>query len=298
MSADPITAEPVTARTPHWSRDELLRLLRSTAVMVAWAATLGLAFSLVDMYVHKGWIGVDTHAYWLAARRANPYQNPPGSVDGFEYSPVFHQLSRPLGLLPFPVCYALWASLEAAIFVILTRGIPWRWRGVVLVACVPELAFGNMRGLFSLVLVGTMAWPEAWALPILTKITPGGVGILWHVARGEVRHVVRAVGLTTALIGVSVLIQPHLWSEWLAYLAHHRSDHQLSIILRCAVAAILTVVAARLRRAWLLPIAFLISEPMLGGINMVLAMLPVTVYLYRRPDALLVSRRARAGVPA
>lgn len=293
-----MTAEPMIEPTPRWSREELRLLLRWGAITVAWAAAVGLAFSLVSLYIQKGWIGADTHAYWLAARRTHPYQNAPGTMDAFEYSPVFHQLLRPLGLLPFRACYILWIGVEAAIFVVLSRGIPWRWRGAILLACVPELAFGNLRGLFSLVLVGAARWPEGWALPILTKITPGGVGMLWYAARGELRHILRALGATVALLTVSVLAQPHLWREWFTYLAQHQSAHELSIAVQCAIAAILTVLSARLKRPWLLPIAFLISEPMLGGINMILAMLPVTIYLYLHPEVLLRSRRAAAEVPA
>lgn len=301
-----MTAEPVTAPTPHWSREERQRLLRWSAVTIAWAATFGLAVSFVNLYIHKGWIGADTHAYWLAARRAHPYQNAPGSLDAFEYSPVFHELSRPLGLLPFWGCYALWVGIEGAIFVVLTRGIPWRWRGAILLACIPELAFGNLRGLFSLVLIGTARWPEGWALPFLTKITPGGVGMLWYAARGEIRPIVRALGLTVALVAVSVLVQPHLWGEWFSYLADHQSSHRFGIVVQCAIAAVLTLIAARLRRPWLLPIAFLVSEPMLGGVNMILAMVPVTAYLVRHPESLLDARvrgqvgspRATEGVPA
>lgn len=251
------------------------------ATLGLWIGSALLAISTVVFYVQRGWLGGDTHAYWHAARTAHPYGISPGGFDAFEYSPVVAQILKPLGVLPFGVAYALWVAVEAGIFVVLTRGVPWRWRGVALLLCVPELALGNLHGFFSLVLVGAVRWPESWSLALLTKITPFGVGMLWHLRRRELGHIARALAFSAAIVAISVLAQPHLWQEWFHYLEHNSSGQTAAIMVRCGVAALLAVAAGRPGRAWLLPAAAIISEPVFGGLNKDLAMLPVTLYLAR-----------------
>ena len=41
-----------------------------------------------------------------------------------------------------------------------------------------SVALGQLDLLFALVTIVGLRWPAAWALPILTKVTPG-VGLIW-----------------------------------------------------------------------------------------------------------------------
>lgn len=292
---------PDPSNPPRWSAAEVRRALRWGAVIGLWVGSVGIAVHAVGQYAHDGWIGADTHAYWLAARRAHPYQAPPRYVDAFEYSPVFAQLTRPLRLLPFPVCYILWVGVEALVYVWLTRGLAWRWRLPVLLFCVPELALGNLYGVFSVVLVAGVALPELWAIPLLTKITPAGPGVLWFILTGRVRHAVRAVACAAVLVAVSAALQPDLWREWFAYLHGNSAGAIDGILIRCAIAAAITIIAARTGWAWLLPVAFILCTPVNGGVSKDLAMLPAMIRLYLRPPA-RPSRSARprrmSGVPS
>ena len=65
-------------------------------------------------------------------------------------------------------------------------------------ACVEQLA---RRG--AAVIVAGFRWPALWAIPLLTKVTPGGIGLLWFAARGEWRHLGIALASTLAIVVVT-----------------------------------------------------------------------------------------------
>lgn len=274
---------------PRFSQEELRGALRTGSTIGLWIGAAGIAAYAVAFYIHRGWIGVDAHAYWHATHVRVPYHAAPAYVDAFEYSPVFLHAIRPFGHLPFNAFFTGWFLVETAIFVALTRGVSWRWRGPVLLFCVPELCVGNLAGFFSVVLTYGLVFSEAWALPVLTKITPAGPGMLWFLIRGEWVKAARAIGMATLLTALSWWWQPHLWHEWWNFLRANSGGHAGYIAVRCLVGVILSVVAARSGRAWLLPAAFIICTPVNGGINKDLAMLPATMFLWGHSR--LASRR-------
>ncbi len=106
----------------------------------------------------------------------------------------------------------------------------------------------------------------AWAFPFLTKVTPG-IGILWHPLRGEWRALWVGLGLTAAIVGVSVLFSAELWAEWISLLvANVGSDPRIQVIplpflVRLPIAVVVIVVAARWNRSWLLPIGVMLALP-------------------------------------
>ena len=72
-----------------------------------WLALIpgGLLFVGMQVYVYwqTGNIGLDSHAYWLAAREPDTwYTRPPAYRDAFLYSPAFGQVLQPLSVLPWP----------------------------------------------------------------------------------------------------------------------------------------------------------------------------------------------------
>lgn len=64
----------------------------------------------------------------LAGRQQRPpYDQPPGYLDAYLYSPLFKQLVQPFAMLPFKVFFGLWMVVEAAIFVWLLAPLSLRW---------------------------------------------------------------------------------------------------------------------------------------------------------------------------
>src|SRR4029453_14808147 len=199
------------------------------AARALWLALIpgGLLFLGMQVYVY--WqtdnIGLDSHAYWLAAREPETwYTRPPAYRDAFLYSPAFAQARRPLGLLPWPVFQAVWGLGSAAVLAWLLAALGWR-RGLTLAPFfVSELLLGNVYLLFAASLVLSLGrFPGAVALPVLTKVAPGVVG-LWFVVRREWRKVFWVAGTTAAIVLVSVPTVPDAWASWVQFLGTSAGD--------------------------------------------------------------------------
>jgi hypothetical protein len=235
-----------------------------------WLALIpgGLLFLGLQVYVY--WqtdnIGLDSHAYWLAAREPETwYTRPPAYRDAFLYSPAFGQALRPLGILPWPVFQALWFVGSAAILAWLLAPLGWR-RGLILAPFfVSELLLGNVYLLFAASLVLSLGrFPGVIAFPILTKVAPGVVGV-WFVARREWRKVFWVAGTAAAIVVVSVLTAPDAWARWVDFLGMAAGDRGLGSTVRLVLALVLVVWAARRDQAWLLAPAMILACPVLGG---------------------------------
>lgn len=98
---------------------------------------------------------------------------------------------HPLALLPWPVFAALWMAAESGALVWLTAPLSWRWRIPVLLVCVPEVMLGNVYGFWALTAVLGLRRPELWTFALLTKITPGAMGLLCFAGRREWRKLAR-----------------------------------------------------------------------------------------------------------
>jgi hypothetical protein len=269
-----VSAEPAL----DWLRTALLEhnSVRRRFMLPAGAA----AVILCALAVYTGWyvvsnggVGYDAHAYWLAGRSAHPYQASPGQFDAFLYSPVFALLMRPLAMLPWLWFVTVWIVAESCALWWLVSALRWQWQVLWLLLCIPELCMGNIYGFLGVAAVVGIRWPEAWAFPILTKVTPGGVGILWFAVRGEWKKVARAGTATLVLSAVSFAVTPSMWKEWLAFLLKHGGENGARVPVFLGIAGVLTVVAARTDRAWLLTVAMMIAVPTFTGKNKDLAML-------------------------
>ena len=152
------------------------------------------------------YLGVDARAYW-SVDLAHPYaQSGVGVLSTYLYSPAFAQILAPFSLLPFPVFYALWTVMLVGILIWLVR--PWPWAlGILALPITYELAVGQVHLLIAAAIVVGFARPAAWALPILTKLTPS-IGLLWFAIRQEWRGLAEAVGVTGADRGRLVHPQP------------------------------------------------------------------------------------------
>jgi hypothetical protein len=211
-------------------------------------------------------LSVDGHAYW-AADPLRPY-NFGGlyTQDAYFYSPVFTQLLGPLHALPWPVFAGLWT-------IVLTVVLAWlggRWFGYVLL--VPfvfiELAMGNIHILMAGAIVAGFRWPAAWALILLTKVTPG-VGLIWFLVRRQWRSLAIALAVTGVLAGVSFAYAPSLWADWIAVVRTTQANEVrastpfdfLPLPIRVAIAAGLVAWAAATDRRWVVPIAATLALP-------------------------------------
>ena len=114
-------------------------------------------------------------------------------------------------------------------------------------------------------LTRSAAW---WALPVLTKVTPG-VGLLWHLARREWRELCLAAAVTGVLVAGSMVYSAGMWLDWAHFLLTNVSvaaggpSIGLPLLPRLAVAAVIVLCAARSGRRWLVPIAVLMAMPVI-----------------------------------
>ena len=96
---------------------------------------------------------------------------------------------------------AVWTALLIARRAVPDRAAAPRGRAPVPVHAM-EVAGGNVSLLLAVAIVVGFRWPAAWALVLLTKITPG-IGLLWFAVRREWRHLAIALGATAAIVAVS-----------------------------------------------------------------------------------------------
>lgn len=255
--------------------DGLQQAARHLGLVCFW---LFAAFTVLSecRYTLSGHAGFDSHAYWLAGRKA-VYGLAPGQPDAFLYSPAFAQVIHPLALLPWHVFEAIWASAEFAAFYWLLRplGLPL---GLPLLGLTTiEIRLGNVNAFLALALVLSIRRPSAAAISVLLKITTG-VSVVWFALRGQWRAVALASCATLGIAVISAALAPDLWVSWIQFLVHHNTSHsqwRVALLARLPVACILIIVAAKTGRCWLLAFATMLAAPMFGLANLtILAALP------------------------
>ena len=258
------------------------RLLHRIPVVVAIAAIV------------FGWIGLnldgdyfrDALAYWrpdlddlYGGRRV-------GILSTYLYSPAFAQLMWPFGLLPWPVFAALWSGLNLVVLVWMV--------GPILAAAlfflpfspvVDEISTGNIHILLGAAIVIGFRWPAAWALPLLTKVTPG-VGILWFAGARNWRAFLVGISVTLVIAAISFATIPDGWFEWIDTL---RRSSQLEVTgevavipgplwLRVFAGAAVAVMGGTFGLRWLAPVAATIALPVpwSSGMSLLVASLALT----------------------
>jgi hypothetical protein len=189
-------------------------------------------------------------------------------------------------LLPYPIFLGLWTALLMGVALWLIPPVLWT-PGLLLM--LGDLHAGNVHLLVAAAVVLGLRRPAAWVVALLTKVTPG-LGILWFAFRGEWRSLAIALGATLAVIVVTLPWTISLWPEWLAYLLRNTVNGpaaaplelSLPLLPRLVVSAVLVAIAARLDRAWLVPLAAIVAIPIIW-----LSALPAFVFaslrLFRSP---------------
>jgi len=225
--------------------------------------------------------GQDARCYYQATL-ADPYLHSEWNDPiAYVYSPAFLQLVSPLTALPWQAFMAVWTALLIGAVRFLT-GPRLLAAGLLFPFTAMEVAGGNVSLLLAVAIVLGFRWPAAWALVLLTKITPG-IGLLWFAVRGEWRSLAIALGATAAIAAVSYVTIPDAWPRWFEVIVANAgkggtwASVPIPLLVRLPAAVALVVWGARTDRRWTVPVASMLALPALwyGGISMLLAVIPL-----------------------
>jgi hypothetical protein len=145
-----------------------------------------------------------------------------------------------------------------------------------------EVAGGNVSLLLATAIVIGFRWPAAWALVLLTKITPG-IGLLWFAVRREWRLLAIALAATAVIAAGSFVLVPDEWRTWVDVVLGNAgkggtwASVPVPLWIRLPIAIAVVVWGARTDRRWTVPVASMLALPALwyGGISMLLAVIPL-----------------------
>jgi hypothetical protein len=276
------------------------RLLRDGFIILS-IVFVGLRLFAVDPWADS----VDAYAYWTTRSGDFYAAADTGRIGAYLYSPAFAQLLAPLTWLPLNVFTAIWTAINcAALWFLLGR---WSLPSLLFLPIPFEIISGNVHLLYAVAIVVGFRWSASWALMFITKVTPF-IGVLWFAVRREWRAFGLAIGVTAAIVGVSYLLDPAAWQQWIALL---RADYTsgagqatldtpgwylaVPLLPRLVAAAVLIVVAALTDRRWVLPFAVVLALPVLwlNGLAVLAAVVPL--WQTRSVDV-ATDRRAPAAV--
>jgi hypothetical protein len=225
--------------------------------------------------------GQDARCYYQATL-ADPYLHSDWNDPiAYVYSPAFLQLVTPLTQLPWQAFMAVWTAILIGAVRFLT-GPRLLAAGLLFPFTAMEVAGGNISLLLAVAIVIGFRWPWTWSLVLLTKITPG-IGLLWFAVRREWRSLAIALVATAAILGLSALMLPQQWRDWIDVVVNNAgkggtwASVPIPLWIRLPIAAAIVVWGARTDRAWTVPLAAMLALPALwyGGISMLLACIPL-----------------------
>ncbi len=256
--------------------DLLSRLARDGYIALA------AAFLLLRLLQVPPWDqSVDAYAYWSTRDGAMYDTQMAGAIGAYLYSPAFAQLLAPAVTLSWPVFATLWTALNlATLWWLLGR---WSLPAMLFLPIPFEIISGNVHLLYAAAIVIGLRASPAWALPLLTKVTPG-IGVLWFAFRREWRAFALAAVATGIIAGLSYLLDPSAWRRWIDILAGSSSTPvtvgwflPITLVFRLPVALAVIVVAAWSDRQWLLPVAATIAMPVvwLNSLAVLAAVVPL-----------------------
>lgn len=262
-------------RRPAWRGLDPGRLPRlSTGVIVACA--MWIAIIVLAQRDSGAWIsGKDAISYWAPQLDALYAHAEWTTVGAYVYSPAFLQLVSPLQHLPWLAFVGVWTAMLMLALRFLTGG---RLFAIGVLLAAGELIGGNISLLLAVAIVVGFRWPAAWALILLTKVTPG-IGLLWFAARGEWRNLSIALAATVLVVAVSAAVMPWAWAEWIGVLTNIAGRDgtwaavPIPFLVRLPFAIAVVVWGARTDRRWTVPVACMLALPALwyGGLTMLLA---------------------------
>jgi len=261
-----------------WQWLDPSRLPRTPAGGLIVAAALWLAIVVLAQPDIGPWrTGQEALSYW-APRLDAPYAQADWTTTGaYVYSPAFLQLVSPLQHLPWLAFVGVWTAMLMLALRYLTG--PRLFVVGVLVASA-EIAGGNISLLLAVAIVLGFRWPAAWALVLLTKVSPG-IGLIWFAVRREWRNLAIALGATAIVVATSAAIMPWAWVDWIGVLTHVAGRDgtwaavPIPFLVRLPFAIAVVVWGARTDRRWTVPVACMLALPALwyGGLTMLLAII-------------------------
>lgn len=256
------------------------------------AGLLFAAYLFVIVAPAAGTVGFDAFAYWSVDGN-DPYQAGVGGLGAFNYTPPIARLFDPLGALEWFTFLWLWLA-------VLVAQVVWlggRGRRVLWILALPpvalELYHGNVHLLMAAAIALGYRYPWTWAFVLLTKVTPG-VGLVWFAVRREWHSLAVAVGVTAAIVAVSMLLDFGLWQAWLAFVTSTPeggsvAQFQIAIPLwlRLPAAVVLVAWGGLTDRPWTVPLAATLALPVLwvSGFAICAAMLLPPAIARRTPAA-------------
>lgn len=274
--------------------------------MAAFLVLIGVlaGFRLLGVYPWNEYV-FDLHAYWITRDGVDYASHAPGPAGTFLYSPAFAQVIRPLAILPLPIFAAIWTAIGAALLLWLTG------RRVLWFALIPPVLLTLVQGqldlAYAVVAVVGLRWPAAWALPLLTKVTPG-IGVAWFLVRREWRSLAIAVGATAVIVAVSAVLDPAAWQGWIALLLRTQgpvTDPNLvyvpiPLLVRAPFALAVIVWGAWTDRRWTIPVAMVLAMPILwlNGPTILVAIWPMVAAGADSPAGGWLRREAANPAPA
>jgi hypothetical protein len=209
--------------------------------------------------------GQDARAYWAAPLDAPYVSGSVGQESAYLYSPAFLVAMSPLRALSWPLFVGVWTALLVGVLYWLTR--PLLFLPMLLVT-LPEIWGGNITILLAAAIVVGLSRPAGWAFPALTKVTPA-IGLLWFAVRREWSRLAVASLATAAVIGVTAILTPGLWADWMSLLGSSTGSSTVPgsvpvpLVMRLPFALLIIAWAARSGRAWLLPVGILLAMPVI-----------------------------------
>jgi hypothetical protein len=269
----------VAGRVPPLARFETATWIGGAVPLVAWL--LVVVFS--EPWGRLWGTGQDARCYWQAAQDATrPYLHSDWNDPiAYVYSPAFLQLVSPLTALPWQGFVAAWTAIliGAARFLTGPRLVA---AGLLFPFTAMEVAGGNVSLILAAAIVIGFRWPAAWAIVLLTKITPG-VGLLWFAVRREWRSLAIALGATAVVVGVSFVLVPEQWRTWVDVVIRNAgkggtwASVPIPLWIRLPIAVVVVVWGARTDRRWTVAVASMLALPALwyGGLSMLLAVIPL-----------------------
>jgi hypothetical protein len=244
--------------------DSQARALRDGAIV---AGLLFFAYLFAVVAPQAKTVGFDALSYWIYSID-DPYRITHGTMGSFVYSPVAARLFQLDSLVPFWQFVWLWSGVLLATALWLGGRRRWLWV-LALPPVALELYHGNIQLLIAAAIALGFRYPAAWSFVLLTKVTPG-VGLLWFAVRREWRRLAVALGVTAALVAVSLVVDLRLWQEWidkelLVSLRQPPSQPQIEIplLIRVPIAALVVIWGARTDRKWTVPLSAAIAMPVL-----------------------------------
>ena len=266
-------------RLPGLDRLETAPWVGLVVAIVAWV--LIVVFS--EPWGRAWGTGQDARCYWQASL-ADPYLHSDWNDPiAYVYSPAFLQLVSPLTALPWQAFMAAWTAILVGTVRFLT-GPRLLAAALIFPFAAMEIAGGNVSLLLAAAIVIGFRWPAAWAIVLLTKITPG-IGLIWFAVRREWRSLAIALGATAVVALISFAILPDQWRTWIDVVIRNVAAGKsgtwasvpIPLWIRLPIAVALVVWGARTDRRWTVPVASMLALPALwyGGLSMLLAVIPL-----------------------